>query len=108
MTSMNKFTVNLTPEFQNELDTIYFNLLFTNHSLKKSKSFFYEVRKSVLNLNIFPERYPRLSNYRKNKDENIRKLLLNNYVIIYRVEKELSQVFVLHIFHCNQNYIDKL
>lgn len=45
---MNKFTVNLTPEFENDMDTIYFELLFTNHNIVSAKRFFYKVRKSVL------------------------------------------------------------
>ena len=105
---MNRYTVNLTPEFENELDTIYFNLLFKNRSIAAAKQFFYKVRKSVLDLNMFPERYSRLSNSNKLQKSNIRKLLMGNYVIIYRVDNESSQVFVLHIFHVNQNYLDKL
>lgn len=105
---MNKYTVNLTPEFENELDAIYFKLLFTNHSIAAAKQFFYKVRKSVLDLNVFPERCSRLSNSNKLQDSNIRKLLIESYVIIYRVDNDSSQVFVLHIFHCSQNYLDKL
>lgn len=105
---MNKFTVNLTPKFENELDTIYFKLLFTNHSIVNAKQFFYKVRKSVLDLTVFPERYARLSNYEKAQEQNVRRVLLENYVVIYRVDNETSQVFVLHIFHCSQNYLEKI
>lgn len=105
---MNRYTVNLTPEFENELDAIYFKLLFTEHSITDAKQFFYKVRKSVLDLNMFPERYSRLSNSNKFQESNIRKLVIGNYVIIYRVDNDLFQIFVLHIFHCSQNYLDKL
>ena len=105
---MNKFTINLTPEFENELDTIYFELLFTNHNIVSAKHFFYKVRKSILDLSIFPERYSRLSNYEKSLELNIIKLLLENYLIIYRVDNQTNQVFVLHIFHCSQNYLEKI
>ncbi len=73
---MNKFTVNLTPEFENDLDTIYFELLFTNHNIVSAKRFFYKVRKSVLSLAVFPERYSRLSNCEKSLELNIRRFLL--------------------------------
>lgn len=105
---MNKFTVNLTSDFENELDVIYFKLLFANHSTMSAKQFFYKVRKSVLELNEFSERYSRLSNYGKARELNIRRLLIENYIIIYRVDNERQQVFILHIFHSSQNYLDKL
>lgn len=99
MTSTKKYNVNLSSNFKNELDNIYFHLLFTYRSPKAAKRFFNNVRKSVLNLSFLPERYARLSNTSQNHYSNIRKLPVGNYVILYSVDNVSYQVSVLHIFH---------
>ena len=42
---------------------------------------------SISKLSYLPEKYVRLEDW-KNKTKNVRKMKVNNYIIIYEVEKE--------------------
>ena len=55
---------------------------------------YYEIKNIVSTLSIFPERYIKIQNFR----DNIRKLTINKFVIIYKVDNVKNQVYILHIF----------
>lgn len=79
---MNKYKVNLTSQFIEELDKI---LYFSLYSQKTVKKLYDKIKNSVLNLDFSPERYFRISNMKKYKKLNIRRLPIDNYIIIYEV-----------------------
>lgn len=61
----------------------------------------------VSNLQSFPERYPDISYYGK-VDKNYRRLRVDKFIIIYKVKSITYDVFILNIFHSNQNYFNLL
>ena len=61
-----------------ELEKILY--FFPNSNLLKRKMY-YEIKNIVSTLSIFPERYIKIQNFR----DNIRKLTINKFVIIYKV-----------------------
>lgn len=79
---MNKYKVNLTSQFIEELDKI---LYFSLYSQKTVKKLYDKIKNSVLSLDFSPERYFRISNMKKYKNLNIRRLPIDNYIIIYEV-----------------------
>ena len=81
---MNKYNIKTTKAFEEELLDIY--------------SYIVE---------YLPERYSRIFKS-KFKNRNLRKLLINNFVIIYEVRNDTYQIFILHIFNKYQNYLNKL
>ena len=66
-----------------------------------------KIRNKILSLQYLPERYSRIFKS-KFKNRNLRKLLINNFVIIYEVRNDTYQIFILHIFNKYQNYLNKL
>ncbi len=64
-------------------------------------------KNKILSLQYLPERYSRIFKS-KFKNRNLRKLLINNFVIIYEVRNDTYQIFILHIFNKYQNYLNKL
>ena len=98
---MKKYEVILTLQFQQELDKIMQTAFY---SPKVFHKIFSKIRNSVLDLDIFPNRYYKIPNLEKYHNLNIRRLPINKYVIIYQVNEIEQKVFVLHIFYGNQDY----
>ena len=86
---MNKYNIKTTKAFE-----------IANEKYKK-------IRNKILSLQYLPERYSRIFKS-KFKNRNLRKLLINNFVIIYEVRNDTYQIFILHIFNKYQNYLNKL
>lgn len=94
---MKEYNVNVTNQFLEELDEILY--FFPNSNLLKRKMY-YEIKNIVSTLSIFSEIYIKIQNFR----DNIRKLTINKFVIIYKVDNVKNQVYILHIFSEKQDY----
>ena len=92
---MKEYNVNLTNQFLEELEKI---------SYLYKKKLYYDIRNTVSTLSIFPERYMKL----KNDKKNIRKLIVNKFIIIYKVDNINEKVYILHIFSEKQDYYNLL
>ena len=99
---MKEYKIKLTSQFLEELDTS----LYFFHSYMTKRKLYNEVRNTVFSLSIFPERYSKINeNFRT---ENIRKLPINKYVVIYEVNNDKDEVYILHIFSQKQDYLNQI
>ena len=80
----NKYKVILTSRFKRNLQDIYDYIAFSLKEPDVANELYLKVIKFVLDLEFFPKRYSRLYN-NKFKDENLRRLLVDNYIIIFKV-----------------------
>lgn len=82
MDSILKYSINITPTFGKELEQIYQymvdNLKVPNIANKFNK----KVKNSIFSLTYFPERFSKILISNSN---NLRKLIVDNYIIIYEV-----------------------
>ena len=101
--NVKKYEVIWLNSFKNELSHIY-NYLSVNlneHSVAK------KLHKKILNSLYYLSYYPNI--YQKiNHRKNIRRIPIDKYVILYTVDNLKKQVFLLHIFYGNQNYLNKI
>jgi len=104
---MNEYFIHTTSQFNEEFDRIYHYINFYLHSPRAANKFYFKIKKSILSLNFFPERFPKVPsvNY---QNHNLRKLIIDKYIIIYEVQNNSNEVFILHIFHGSQNYLTRL
>ena len=105
---MDKYIINITSHFSEELENIYYYIYFYLNSPKAANRLYNKVKNEILSLRNSPERYSKVYDIRDIKNDNIRKLLVSNYIIIYQVDNIKKQVFILHIFHGSQNYFNKI
>ena len=102
---INKFTVRPSANFKEELKSIIYHIRIILKEPLVAEKFYNNVIKKISSLSFMPERYTKIFNL-KDKTRNIRKLPVNNYLIIYEINKNTGQVFILHIFHCSQDYFN--
>lgn len=107
MIYINEYTIKPTPSFEIELENAYRYIAYKLKEPITAKRFYNKVIKEIYSLQYFPERYVKINNY-KDKNRNLRKILIDKYVIIYEVNKIYMEVSILHIFHGTQNYLNKL
>lgn len=85
MDLMLKYSINITPTFQKELDEIYNYMVYNLNVLNVANKFNKKVKKSIFSLTYFPERFSKILISNKN---NLRKLIVNNYILIYEINSD--------------------
>jgi len=102
---MKRCEINLTKTFREELNNI---INYIKSSLKEpniANVLHSKIIDSIYSLEFFPARFVKLNKY---NILNLRKLQVGKYVIIYLVDDFIHKVYILHIFHGSQNYLDKI
>lgn len=106
MTTKN-YQITWSPQANNDLQNIHFYIKYYLKETNIADNLIKKLLNSILDLSYFPEKYKRII-YPHNETRNIRKMSVNNYIVIYEVNKTLGQIFILHIFSSSQNYLNKL
>lgn len=93
--------VQLTEKFLDELKSITTYIIQNSQSETTGLKFYEGIQHSVMNLKDFPELgvVPR---YRALRLKDFRVLIMENYLVFYRIEEET--VMVYHIVHAKQDY----
>lgn len=93
--------VKLTEKFLDELKSITTFIVQNSQSETPGVKFYDKIESAVMNLKDFPEMgvVPR---YRALRLKEYRVLIVENYLIFYRIEGDI--VMVYHIVHAKQDY----
>ncbi len=83
-----KYQIIWSETFKLELRKIYNYILLNFNEPLIAQKFYSKIITSLYSLNIFPERYPNIIYYQNRKNLNIRKLFVDNYIIIYEVNDD--------------------
>ena len=99
-----KYKIQWLDTFKKEVDNIYYYISQILDEPLIAYKFHKKLIQKINSLEYFPERYRKI----KSKDSNIRKIIVDQYIILYQVNNKSKKVFILHIFHSSQNYLFKL
>ena len=100
----NNYSVIYTSMFLIELNEIVNYIAYTLKEPKTAKKFYDMVKLKTNSLHFFPEMHTKINH----KNHVFRKLHVNKYLVIYEVDNNTGQVYILHIFHGSQNYFNQL
>lgn len=103
----NKYNITWSPKAYRDLENIYTYIKYYLKEKSTADNVVKKILNSISNLSYFPEKYLRIENI-GTIGRNIRKMPVSNYIIIYEINNTSRQIFILHIFHNSQNYINKL
>ena len=82
---MNNYKIIWSPKAYDDLQNIYTYIAYHLKEKHIANNLIKKILNSISNLNYLPERYIKL--YKSNpKAKNLRKLQVNNYVVIYEVK----------------------
>lgn len=102
-----EYNVNLTEEFLNEIEEIC-NYISTNlKAIDASKRLREKVIYNILLLEKTPKMFAEIDKVGKEK-RVYRRIIVNNYVVLYTIDEENKNIYVAHIYYGGRNYIDDL
>ena len=81
---MNKYKIIWSPKANQDLNKIYTYIAYTLKEVSIANKTVKKIIKFISSLNYSPERYPKLKY--NNNIKNLRKLPLDNFVIIYQID----------------------
>ena len=102
-----KYEVVLTERAKEELNEVYdyiANSLLAENSADK---LYKKIMNDVLRLEDFPESCSIIERYKDSRYQ-YRKLIINNYIAVYRVDKENKKVYIVRIVYGGRNYINEI
>lgn len=102
--TLRKYNVLFSEVFRNQLFSLsdYQELIYCDNS--NIKKLYSKIEQIKLILESFPEIYPII----KIKNNLVRKIVINQFIIIYQINYNQKEIHVLHIFHSKQNYLNLL
>ena len=95
MDLIKKYKIITFPSFENELDEIYNYLLKILNEPNIANKFHKKFLKQIKSLQYFPERNIKIFSKR---NKNLRRLLIDNYSIIYEVKRNTRTSFYITYF----------
>ncbi len=106
MDTKHNYQIIWSPDFYKELTKVCNYISYTLNEYVIANNIYSKIINSILELKNFPEKCPRILNDITNR--NLRRLIIDKYIIIYEFKLELNQINILHIFYYKQNYLEKL
>lgn len=94
-----KYSILYQYEAQKELIELHNYISENLQEPKIANRLINKILNSITILKYFPEAYPKLENLNQ-----VRKLVFQNYNIIYLVNRKSKQVYILHIYYKSRNY----
>lgn len=102
-----KYDIIITERAKQELKEIYGYISKSLMEENAAEKLIDKIEKELLQLEDIPEGFSVIENYRK-KDFEYRRLPINNYVAIYRIDKEKREVYIIRIVYGGRNYLNEL
>ena len=93
-----KYEVIITERAKQELKEIYEYISKSLMEENTADKLIDKIEKELLQLEDIPEGFSVIEKYRK-KDFEYRRLPINNYVAIYRIDKEKREVYIIRIVY---------
>ncbi len=100
-----EYSVKLTDEFLEEFEEICDYISDKLKNISASNRLREKVIYNILSLENSPKMYTEIEKTARTKLK-YRKMIVNNYVILYTIDETEKIVYVAHIYYSGRNYID--
>lgn len=100
---MNKYTVQIASSAAEDIEQILFYIEQVLLEPKIAMNMVDDIEKAIFSLELYPKRGT-LINSGKLKGLGYRHILIKNYVIVYRIVEETSEVIILAVKYAKSNY----
>nr|QGT51086.1 hypothetical protein Firmicute1046_1620 [uncultured Firmicutes bacterium] len=100
-----KYDVIVSDEAHNDIDNVLNYIVNLLKNPIAAKNLLGKIEESYVDLADNPFMYAHCHNSRLHND-GYRKVVINNYVLIYRIDEAKNFVYVVRFFYGRQNYIE--
>lgn len=99
---MDKYKVRINPKAIRELDSIYKYIANEKLAYENAKVQVDRIKKAVLNLDTFPQSHQE-RNEGRYAGKGYRQLLIDNYIVIFKINEQEKIVYVITIQYQGRN-----
>lgn len=103
-----KYKVILTAKAREDLREIYDYISKSLMAEKAANNLVNKIQENILSLEDMPEMYSIVDINKDREQQKYRKIVINNYVAIYRVNKENRLVYIVRIVYGGRNYLNEI
>lgn len=104
---INQYKVVITSTAYNEINSIYKYITEDLYADSAAKRLMNKIEEKVQSLKYAPKIHTKIEKLDELKRE-YRKIVVNNYVILYTIDENIKTVFVSHMYYGGRNYIEDL
>ncbi len=102
-----EYNIKLTEDFIEEIDEICNYISNNLKALDAANRLREKVIYNILLLEKSPKMHVEINKLSKVK-RRYRKIVVNNYIILYTIDEDKKYVYIAHIYYSGRNYIDDL
>ena len=95
------YNINYKENYKKEIKEIYNHINQKHKDKKIAENYIIKIMEKIRILEIFPFAHKLLS---KTKNFEYRKLIVKNYIIIYKINLKEKKVYILHIYNQKVNW----
>lgn len=99
---MDKYKVKINPRAIRDLDSIYEYIAKEKSAPENAKGQVDRIKKAILNFDTFPQSHQE-RNEGRYAGKGYRQLLIDNYIVIFRIEEASKTVYVVTIQYQGRN-----
>lgn len=99
---MNKYRIKINPKAIRELDSIYEYITTEKLAPESAKRQVDRIKKAILNLDTFPQSHQE-RNEGRYAGKGYRQLLIDNYIVIFRIDETSKIVYIVTIQYHKRN-----
>ena len=100
----NKYSVEILPGAIEDLNNIYRYYFEESQERAVADKITDEIEAAILRLEVYPKSNP-VSRDKRLAKKRYRKLIIGNYIALYKIDEKAKLVTVARIFHGMMNYI---
>lgn len=102
-----KYEIIITDKAKNDLKDIFYYISNSLMAENAANNLMNEFENSILRLENLPKSCSIIEHYKDKKFE-YRKLIIKNYIVIYRIDELQNLVYISRIVYGGRNYINEL
>lgn len=99
-----KYELKMTNRAKKDLDNIYNYISKCLMEDKIAQNLINKIEKEIFRLETFPESCAVIDNL-NGKNKIYRKLVINNYIVIYRIDKKYKMIYIVRVVYGGRNYL---
>ena len=100
----NKYKVILTETAINDIDESYEYISKELCASKAAENLMLKINRKIVQLKYTPKMHMEMEKCDKTK-RKYRKIVVNNYVILYTIDELLGTVYISHMYYSRRNYL---
>ena len=100
------YEIEFTEDCRDEIREIYRYISKKLIAKKSAKQLMQKIRKIIMNLAESPKLYPKINKYDKIKKRCFRKIVIDNYVILYTIDEQKKVIYISHMYYGGKNYLE--